>query len=179
MSCESLLLSAFQMPGWVNDINPTTMTLNSGLLYHRVKRETRFTCVLSCSISGSMAFSDMMRISRNKLLIHSRSCRILHSYTDLPPIHAPPACDNIHPTHAQHIQHYSLWSTLPKFWRSMIRQAYSEHPNGLAAYGVIHLFDETMLSEKSLKPSLRCPAWSRQFAKGRSAKLPALRLAWT
>jgi hypothetical protein len=57
----------------------------------------------------------------------------------------------------------------PEFWRSLIRQTYFEHQNKLVSNGVIHLFDETMLSEKSLKPSLRCPAWPRRSAKGRSA----------
>lgn len=40
--CWSILLSAFQMPGCVKEIMPTTMTLNSGLLNHRVKRDTGF-----------------------------------------------------------------------------------------------------------------------------------------
>jgi hypothetical protein len=55
-----LLLSAFQIPGWVNDINPTMMTLNSGLLYHRVNRETGLMCgSFAFSTSGSMTLLDM------------------------------------------------------------------------------------------------------------------------
>lgn len=56
-----LLLSAFQIPGWVNDIKPTTMTLNSGLLYHLVKRDTGFDgAAPALSTSGSICLSDMM-----------------------------------------------------------------------------------------------------------------------
>jgi hypothetical protein len=58
-----LLLSAFQIPGCVNEIKPTIITLKRGLLYHRVKRETGLMCdSLVFSISGSMTLSDMTTI---------------------------------------------------------------------------------------------------------------------
>jgi hypothetical protein len=37
-----VLLSAFQIPGCVKDINPTMITLNNGLRYHLVNLETFF-----------------------------------------------------------------------------------------------------------------------------------------
>jgi hypothetical protein len=60
MVVGSLLLSAFQIPGCVKLINPTTTTLNSGLLYHRVNRDVGLaTWSLAFSVSGSTVLDDI------------------------------------------------------------------------------------------------------------------------
>jgi hypothetical protein len=61
VSFNDILFRAFQMPGCVKLIKPTTMTLNNGLLYQRVKRDTFFGGASpACSITGSTALEDIL-----------------------------------------------------------------------------------------------------------------------
>jgi hypothetical protein len=63
----SLLLSAFQMPGCVKLIIPTTTTLKRGLLYQRVNRDTGLPkSSLAFSVSGSSTFDDIVHISKEQ-----------------------------------------------------------------------------------------------------------------
>jgi hypothetical protein len=65
----NLLFSAFQIPGCVKEINPTTITLKRGLLYQRVKRETDFAgASFVDSTSGSRALSDILKTLANDIL---------------------------------------------------------------------------------------------------------------
>ena len=47
------------MPGWVNEINPTMMTLNSGLRYHLVNRDTGFIW-LFCGLQDGGVVSPLL-----------------------------------------------------------------------------------------------------------------------
>lgn len=50
---NNLLFRAFQIPGWVNEINPTIITLKRALRYHLVMRDTGFCTGWSVLCSGS------------------------------------------------------------------------------------------------------------------------------
>jgi hypothetical protein len=66
-------------------MNPTMITLNSGLLYHRVKREIGFACPSwACSTSGSCVLSDML--VRRLAGRHHPSYTHLQLHTIAPPM---------------------------------------------------------------------------------------------
>ena len=46
-----VLLRAFQIPGWVNEMRPTRMTLNRGLRYQRVNLDTGLIVCSSVTVS--------------------------------------------------------------------------------------------------------------------------------
>lgn len=48
-----MLFKAFQIPGWVNEIKPTMITLKSGLRYHLVNLETCFCLIYTSSLEFS------------------------------------------------------------------------------------------------------------------------------
>ena len=58
MNKMDILLSAFQIPGWVKEMKPTMMTLKSGLRYQRVNLETGFVCGCPASSSDPASLVD-------------------------------------------------------------------------------------------------------------------------
>jgi hypothetical protein len=124
-------------------MSPTTITLNRGLLYHRVKREMGFACPSwACSTSGSSVLSDMLARSHAVRLAGPSSI-----------LYASPAPHNCASPATIHI-------STPKSSSQVLQRKCDwldplQMPFAASANGVIRSFDGTILSEHAHRCS-RC-----------------------
>jgi hypothetical protein len=143
---KSILLSAFQIPGCVKDINPTIITLNNGLLYQRVKRETGLTCTSVSSISGSSG--DLVDIFADSTELHVVDAHDLIPLSRTLQLHQTRLETTTNILHINSTSSTKIYA--PTLCYVLIGWAHEKGLNGLDAYGVIRCRDDENVKRECL-----------------------------